>query len=249
MNIDEIYTPLEEAKKEIHKRWNDKKLRKKVELYFNKDYLPDYFFEKPHAISIEDVATPNLYCWTFVNKAYEAGLEPLYFEYLDDIFITTNHDKASLAKMSFYHGLDDNGNMIKTIKRVINLDGSEEGKKLHEIKTLSGETLVDLHHKLMLKNFPDAKIFDGSEWFKSKGGHAKNYYKYVLAMTVCHGVLFDNFLNYGYEEKLINEILIPAFNEIEKEFGCKPLIVSVAPTDKILEKYWLAYPEFTKTML
>ena len=47
----------------------------------------------------------------------------------------------------------------------------------------------------MLKNFPEAKIFDGSKWFKHKGGCAKEYYKYVMAMAICHGVLFDNFLD------------------------------------------------------
>ena len=249
MNLDEIYTPLEEVKKELERRRNDKDLMAKVENFLGRDNLPDYFFEKPHAISIEDVATPNLYCWTFIGKANKIDLDPLHFEFLDDIFITTNHDKASLAKMSFYHGLDDDGNMIKTVRKIINLDGSEEKKKIREIKTLEGEYLVDLHHKLMLKNFPNAKIFDGSEWFKSKGYCASKYYKHVLAMAICHGVLFENFLDYGYEAKLVSDILIPALEEIEREFGLKPLIVSVAPVHKALEKYWLAYPEFTKIML
>jgi len=249
MNLDDIYTPLEEAKKELERRWNDPELKRKVEEYIGKDHLPEYFFEKPHAISIEDVATPNLYCWTFASKAYDIGLEPLHFEYLDDIFITTNHDKASLGKMSFYHGLDDNGDMIKSIKRVMHLDGSEEKKKIKEIKTLTGEMLTDLHHRLLLKNFPEAKIFDGSAWFTNKGSLAKNYYKYVLAMTICHGALFENFLNYGYEGNLVENILIPAFDEIKKEFGLKPLIISVAPTNKELEKFWLAYPEFISTMI
>ncbi len=249
MNVNEIYSSLEEAAKELKERWDNVELRKKVEDFIGQNDLPDYFFEKPHAISIEDVATPNLYCWSFVNKAYTIGLEPLHFEFLDDKFITTNHDKASLAKMTFYHGLDDNGVMIKTTQRIINLDGREEKKKIRDIKTLSDEYLYDFHHRLMLKNFPDAKIFDGSEWFKQKGLSAKLYYKYVLAMVVCHGILFDNFLDYSYEAELVSDILLPAFDEIEKRFGYKPLIVSVAPTNKILEKHWLAYPEFIKTML
>ncbi len=249
MNTDDIYTPLKEAEEELKKRWENKELREKMEKFLGRDNLPVYFFDKPHAISIDDVATPNLYCWTFIDKANNINLDTLHFEYLEDIFITTNHDKASLAKMSFYHGLDDEGNMIKTIKRLINLNGSEEKKKINEIKTLTGEYLVDLHHRLMLKNFPDAKIFDGSNWFKSKGGSAKNYYKHVLAMAICNGILFDNFLNYGYESSLVNEILFPAFKEVESEFGLKPLIVSVAPTDKELAKHWLAYPEFIKILL
>ena len=249
MNVDDIYTPIGEAREEIKRRWNDLVLKKKVEEFLGYDYLPDYFFQQPHAISIEDVATPNLYCWTFIARAHKAGLEPLHFEYLDDIFVTTNHDKASIAKMHFYHGLDDHGNMIGSVHRVINLDGSEEKKKIRDIKTLTGDSLADFHHKLLLKNFPDAKIFDGTEWFKSKGGNARNYYTYVLAMAVCHGVLFENFLNYDYEAKLVSDILMPAFEEVERMFGYRPLIVSVAPTHEHLAKQWLAYPEFIKTMI
>jgi hypothetical protein len=33
MNLDDIYTPLEEAKEEIQRRWEDKELKKKVEEY------------------------------------------------------------------------------------------------------------------------------------------------------------------------------------------------------------------------
>ena len=35
-----IYTPLEEAKKEIWRRWNDKELRKKID-DFSKNDIPD----------------------------------------------------------------------------------------------------------------------------------------------------------------------------------------------------------------
>ncbi len=249
MSPNDIYTTLDEAKEEIKRRWEDKELRKKVEEFIGKENLPEYFFQKPHAISIEDVATPNLYCWTFVNKALNIGLDPLHFEYLDDIFVSFNHDKASLGKMTFYHGLDDNGKMIKSVERIIKLDGSEEKKKLREIKTFSGKCLTEFHREIMLKNFPEAKIFDGSRWFQSKGGKAKEYYKYVLSMSICHGVLFDNFLDYDYESGLVRNILIPAFIEIKERFGLKPLIVAVAPTDKHLEDFWLAYPEFTKIFI
>jgi hypothetical protein len=246
--IDHIYTSLDDVKEEIHKRWQDKDLRKKLEDFFGKEGLPDYLFEKPHAISIEDIATPNLYCWTFIAKAHDAGLEPLHLEYLDDIFVTINHDKSALGKMGFYHGLDNNGDMIKTVERLID-SSKEEKKKLKHIMTHKGESLVDFHHKIFFKNFPNAKVHDGSEWFAKKGGCAKLYYKHVLAMAVCHGVLFENFLDYDYESDLVQNIMLPAFAEIEREFGYRPLIVAVAPTHEVLGKVWLCYPEFIKTML
>ena len=249
MNVNDIYTPLEEVVAELTKRRSDKDLVAKVRAFIGENNLPNDFFDTLHAISIEDVATPNLYCWTFIDKAQSVGLTPLHFEYHDDKFTTTNYDKASLGKLMFYHGLDDNGNMIKSIDRVIDLSGIEEGKKLSEITTVHNINLIDFHHDIFLQSFPKAKLFDGSDWFKAKGGSAQKYYKYVLAMTICNGVLFDNFLGYKYEKELVQNILFPAYAEVCEIFGLKPLIVSVAPTDEQLEKFWWAYPEFTKTKI
>jgi hypothetical protein len=35
MNVNDIYTPLQEAKAELERRWEDKELKRGVEEYFN----------------------------------------------------------------------------------------------------------------------------------------------------------------------------------------------------------------------
>ena len=56
--IKHIYTPLEEAKEEIWRRWNDKALRKKVEEFLGGD-IPDLFKKKPCAVLARSVVSPN----------------------------------------------------------------------------------------------------------------------------------------------------------------------------------------------
>lgn len=254
MTVDDIYTTPEEAKKEIKTRWNNKELKDKVEKFIGREYLPDYFFQQPHAICIEDVASPNLCCLSFRDSAKEIGLDPLHFEYLKDTFVTTNLDKSALAKMTFYHGRSNTGEMITSVERVIDLkSGKEEKKNIDEIKTLWGENFVDFHHRIFYSFFPNAKIFDGSNWYKNKGDLAMGYYRYLFAMSIAHGVLFEVFFDNGYEEKFTKEVVMPAFQFVKDYFGVKPLVMQIIPLKSIpsnvSDRYWWCYPEYVKTKL
>lgn len=248
MTIDDIYTPLEDAKEEIWKRWNDKELEKKVKKYLN-GHIPPVFENEPKAISTSHVATPNWAFFHFWENSKKTGLKPVAFEYTDDQFVTTNFDKASLAKMIFYHGKNDNGEMITSSQHAIDLTGKEEKKVIKEIETLWGENFVDFHHRTLNSFYEDVEIHDGSEWYHKMGKHAKDYYKYVLALYIRNGILFENFLLTKNEEKFTKEILLPAFEHVYKEFGIKPLIVPICPQDEADRKYWFYYPEFIKMFL
>lgn len=250
MTTNGIYTSPEEAARIIKERWDKQDLKEKAEQLIGRDNLPDYFFSQPHAISIEDLASPNLSCISFRDAAKKMDLEPLHFEYLDDLFVTTNLDKSALAKMMFYHGRDDKGDMITSVERVIDLSGKEEKKKIKDISTLWGENFADFHHRIFLDTFPNAKIFDGTDWYKSKGERAIEYYKYVFAMGICHGVLFEVFFDNGYEEKFTEEVALPAFEFARDYFGVKPLVSPIIPLksipDSIAGRYWWCYPEYIK---
>jgi hypothetical protein len=248
MNLDYIYTPLEEAKKEIWKRWNDKELAKKVEKYLN-GHIPHVLNDEPKAISTSHIATPN---WAFLHfwmSSLKVGLKPVAFEYTEDKFVTTNYDKASLAKMIFYHGKDDNGKMLTSSKHAIDLTGKEEKKLIKEIKTLWGENFVDFHHRVLNSYYKDIEIHDGSDWYHKMGKNAEEYYKYVLALYIRNGILFENFSLVKSEGRFTREILIPAFEDVYREFGLKPLIVRIYADDEGDHKYWFYYPEFIKMML
>lgn len=58
MNVNDIYTPLSEAKAELERRWEDKELKKKVEEYLG-DNLLIPFNGEPRALCTFHVSTSN----------------------------------------------------------------------------------------------------------------------------------------------------------------------------------------------
>jgi hypothetical protein len=248
MEIDKIYTTLEEAKAEIQRRWNDPELKRKVDEYL-KGNIPEPLRDEPKAISTAHIATPNWAFYRFWEGAKSIGLKPLAFEYTDDLFVTTNYDKASLAKMVFYHGKDDHANMITSHRHIIDLTGKNEKKKINTIETTWGENFVDFHHRALHAFYSGVEIYDGSPWYHAMGNNAKEYYKYVLALYIRNGVLFENFMLSKKEGVFTKEIFLPAFEFVTKTFGVRPLIVPIWPHHESDNKYWWCYPQFVKILL
>lgn len=248
MTIDEIYTPLGEAKKELEKRWEDKNLKKKMDEYLG-DNLPDIIKNEPKAICTFHVASPNWAFFHFWEAAQIINLKPLVFEYLEDLFVTTNFDKASLAKMVFYHGKDDHGDMLTSSRQVIDLCGKNEKKRIKDIETTWGENFVDFHHRAIKTFYEDIEVYDGSGHYHKLGSSPKEYYKYVFAFYIRNGILFENYLLTDKEKKFTEEVLLPAFEFVWKKFGVKPLIVPITPQNEAAKKHWWCYPEFIKLML
>jgi hypothetical protein len=102
----EFYTPLEQAKEEIWKRWRDKDLRLKVEEFLGD--IPQPFQEAPKAVLSRQIGTPNFEFFRFLELSSKANLSPLITEYINDKFVTNNVDKLALAKMPFYKGRNGN---------------------------------------------------------------------------------------------------------------------------------------------
>lgn len=236
-----LYAPLQEAKQEIKRRSQDEDLKKRVEEFLQGD-LPDVFRHGPRAVSTIHVASPHIAFHHFIEGAKQLDLKPLVFEYLDDLFLTTNFDKASLAKMTFYLSTDKNGNLVKTSRHIVNLDGREEKKPFRELKTLKGGGFVDFHHHLLREMFPEVEVYDGSAWYQRRGKDPKKYYRYAMALFICHGVLFENFLLDKNEIEFTHEVIIPAFKEVRDYFDLEPLIVPIAPLDIQEDRSWWYYP-------
>ncbi len=248
MNIDDIYTPIEEAKKEIWRRWNDKELKKKVEKFLGSD-IPKFLQKEPRAIYTDYLASPDWSFFNFYEKSKEVGLKPIVWEYLDDIFVTNNASKVSLAKMVFYHGKDDYGDMVTSTRHIIDLSGKNEKRKIKDIYTLWDEKFVDFHHRALNEFYKEIEFHDGSEWVHKMGDKPINYYKYALALYIRNGILFENYLLSGKEKKFTKEILIPSFEFVKEKFGLKPLIVRLIPENEEENKYWWYYPEFIKILI
>lgn len=241
--LNHIYTPLEEAKEEIWRRWNDKVLRGKVENFFGGD-IPEFLVNNPKAYLARHVASPNFSFLRFVNLSKQAGLNWVCPEYLQDKFVSKNQDKYFLGKLFFYHGTGKHGGVKTEIRRIIDFN-SMEGKSFGSIMTLTGDAFHNFHHS-MLKNMGieyQGHIPDFSFWLEKMGGTPEKFYPYLLALFIRNAVLFDNFLCKGPETDFIRRIFIPSFAKVEEVFGIKPLIVNLVPRTEEHSVLWFYYPE------
>lgn len=248
MNELEIYTSIEDAKEEIWKRWNNKELKKKVEAYLGGN-IPEPFKKEPRAVLARPITTPDIEHMHFLKMSSQLNLNPCSFEYTEDKFYTINEDKLALAKMNFYCGKDEEGKEKIDIKKIIDFRGVE-GNKIKDMKTLWGENFVDFHHKILKSTSSNIELFDGSDWYKSMGKNAIEYYPYFLSIFIRNGVLFENFLlDDEVEGKFTHDVVLPAFRKAEILFGIKPLIIPAIPREKINDQYWWCYPKSIKELV
>lgn len=250
LSVDDICTPLSVAKKEIQRRWNDKELRKKVEKFLGAD-MPKILKKEPKAVLSRYIATPNFEFSYFLDLAGMTGLKPVCLEYYNDKFVAKNSFKYHLCKLIFYCGKGKNGGVKLEREGIVNFNESE-GKKLYKIKTLENENLVDFHHRILNASFPKNKIVinEFSKWFnKNRYKSKKHYYLYYLALFLCHGILFENFLINKEEEEFTRKRVLPSFKKIEKMFGIKPLIVPLEPLNAEADPCWYYYPKSLKKNL
>lgn len=242
----EFYTPLSEARKEIQKRWKDKKLRNEVKKYLG-GKVPAPFSKEPRAVLSRSIITPNMELLYFLDMAKDSKLKAIGLEGVNDKFCTKNSDKVSLAKLSFFK--KGSGNKISQSDngqfKINVIDMAEsDGKNFCDVKTFWGEKLVDFHHRMLKENKLNVEIFDDFEWF-SKNGRKNNpdqYYENFFALFLSHGILFENFHEKGKEEDFTSSIIIKNFDKIKKRFGYKPLIVPLVPiADERCLYYWNSY--------
>lgn len=247
--LNDMYTPLSEAKEEIWRRWNDKALREKVEGLLD-GRVPDILESCPRAVLSRQVMSPNFESIHYLQRADEVGLEPVFFEYRHDTFVAKNIDKYYLCRLSFYDG-DDRYDTKRenhvTKRKVIDFDKAE-GRGLHELTTLWGDNLVDFHHEIAeqvdRKRF--ANRFDCSDWFNREGDSAKRYYVQYLSLFLCFGVLFENYLLDERQLGFTRDVIIPNFRKTSECFGFKPLIVHLGPDGEEEDLFWKYYPESVK---
>jgi len=234
----DIYTPLEQAKEEVWKRWSDQALRKEIAAYLGD--IPEPFVNEPRSVLDRTIMTPDNEFMHFLKLSSAVQLSPLVFEYLDDKFCSKNPDKLALAKMLFHHGRNKNNEAIINHRTVADCS-LYDGKRISDMKTLWGEPFVSFHHRLFPMHEPTVEKFDASAWFHSHGKSAKNYYPKLLSIFICNGVLFEDFITDGSEASFTEEIMIPSFEKVQRYFGFKPFIVPLVPD--FGDKYWWCYPD------
>lgn len=238
-----VFTPLEEAVLELQRRRANKELGAQVVELLRRD-IPKPFMNHPRAVTFRQITTPNYETRRFFSlvDAME-GLDPLFIEYLDDKFVSCNEIKHALGKMFFYQGVGKKGGTKIVSETIINFNEAN-GKKLREVKTVWGESLVHFHHEFFctrFRNEPDV-FFDASDWFLRQGSSAEGYYAPFLSLFLQHGILFEDFLLNEEETEFTRNVFLPAFSSIHKITGYKPLIVNLAMTDIEGARFWKCYP-------
>lgn len=236
-----VYTPLSKAVEILKERQNDKDLIKKVE-DFLKGNMPEPMKDlNLYAVQFRQIATPNYEGLRFLSIAGEYDLKPLICEYHDDILVSNNPYKYSLGMLHFSNNRPDQNEYMKIV------DFSKyNGKSIRNISTLWEESLVNFHKNLFSVVNKEPLLFDASPWFQENGGKASLYYKNLLALFICHGILFENFSPNGKEREFSKNIVLPAIIDVLKLFGCKPLIVPLEPLDMEDDKHWFSYPPLIK---
>lgn len=234
-----IYTNLEEAKKEIWNRWNNKELRKKVEEYLGND-IPQVFLNEPRAVLFRNIISPDFEFLYFLESAKRVGLKPLGLEYVEDFFCTRNSDKLGLCKLNIFDKRDKNGDVVIRYNKIVDLMSSDN-KKFCDIKLKDGQNLTEFHRRLLGESEGvDLEIFDMSQWIKNNGQKAIEYYKKFLAFFICHGVFFENFVTDESEAEFENNVILPAIDAVKKDFDIQPIVVALVKNPK--DSYWWCYP-------
>lgn len=233
-----LYFSLDEAREELKKRWNDAELKKKVEDELGENFWPE-FKDKPRAFLGRCLLSPDnglnflLSCANYVKAA------PLNFEYLGDKYVTINEEKKGLGRLRLI-----NDKREKILADIIDFK-SNESRKINEVVTRTGESLIDFHHSLLQFAKYDIDVVDRTEWFR-KIGTPDSYYYYYLSHFIAHGVLFETFLMDGDEREMsfTDNIVAPMWEAVEKKFGLKPMVVHLYPEnqDDLEDFYWWSYP-------
>lgn len=243
---DFVYTPWEDALKQLNERADDPKLQAYVDRAIPQG-LPPVMQGKKSMILFRHIATPNYEVNRFFIAADALGehLQPFVLEYTEDKFNNRSDGKYFLGRIPFYRGRNSKGESLLEFSTVIDFNASNN-KPISSVATHWGQGLVDFHHELFdqaLPAFKDAR-FDLSSWLHEAGPSARDYYKSFLSLFLKDGILFENFfIDETQKEFSFNrDIILPAFIEICEESGAKPLIIALEPTNVECDPFWSAHP-------
>jgi len=247
IGIEDIVTPFPFALNELRRRVLDHDLRAKVERYLGND-IPSYFQGDPVLYLCRHVASPNMQTLRFLHTMKAEGMKTVIGQDAKDLFVSHNQLKKALGKMPVCTGIFyTNGKRIEQFRKVSVIDfNSWNGKPLNTARTLWGESLLDFHNN-MFRQLTDecVHIEDDSSWVdRYDRGDLLAEYKKFLALFLVHGIMFEDYPieDSKIEEGFVTDILRPAFEHIEAEFGLRPLIAPLVPTGIESTELWEGYP-------
>lgn len=242
-----VYTPMSEALRLLEERRNNPELMAKVEKLFTGEIPEPLKKEKMYGVQARQIATPNYdTCW-FLELTKSNGLTPVFLEYYDDKFTSNNDFKYSLGILRIHEKINKKGEDIEEKINIVNFS-KDDGKKIKDISTISGESLTNFHHNLFKAlnlQIDEKSFYDNSIWFNKMGGKASSYYYNFLLLFICHGILFENFL-FEDGKDFTKKIFLPSLEKVSIATGMKPLIVPIPPMDNEDDSHWFSYNKIIK---
>lgn len=234
---------MEEAVKELERR---QELRPIIEQYWKEELgmappIPEQLHHRPFAELARHVAT-----WRYENAlaatmCERVGVPLLLSQYIGDKFHVGNNSKKSLVHGTMCYG-KGKGNGFKTSphealtsmksrkQRQISLE-SMAGKKLLELQTVDGQSIIELHNQFQQRMYPEAFINDCTKWYRHIGPSASKYYGASLSVFIAHGILLEDY--HGGEsghtlDSFTAKVYEPAWHHLYEKFGL-PIIVVKLP--------------------
>lgn len=231
-----IYVSLDEAREELNRRRNDAELIQRVEADLGDQIWP-IFKDLPLGVLPKYLPSPDNSFTFFIQMAHYIGTVPIVLEFLGDKFVLLNEEKKGLGRLRVRLR-----NGEKYTVDIVDFQ-ENENKKINEVFTKTGESLVDFHHNLLKKFGHDVKLEDSTSWLR-EAGKKIDYYKYLLNFVV-HGVLFEYYTEEDeYEKVFVRDVVLPNIEKIFNNYGLKPLIIKLYPENQNGEEdfYWWSYP-------
>ncbi len=100
--------------------------------------------------------------------------------------------------------------------------------------------------------FPEmsGRLFDTSDWTLKQGVTMTEYYNTIMSFAICFTIHFDDFDLIESEESFTNDIVLPAYFEIEKRFGVKPIIVKISNVgEHQSDPFWWCYAKESRIVV
>ncbi|MBI4252577.1 hypothetical protein HY623_00125 [Candidatus Uhrbacteria bacterium] len=169
----------------------------------------------------------------FALMAKEAGLLPMWLEYVGDKYVDVSSYKRSLLRPTLCSGRGRNGGLKLRKETLVENEQFWRGKPFQNIVTDHGGQLVAWHHTLqneMLEGLLVEKPVrtDCTGWLGRIASTAHGYYEAYMSVFVAHGVLFEDY--HGGEsgnalDNFTGRVFEPAWKRLHERFGVRPLIV------------------------
>ncbi len=240
-NPKDFFTPLEEAIFEVKRRRQDPELVKRVREYLGGDIPTHFDRSEPILYLSRHIATPNYEALRFVEIGKPYGLPMVIGQDRKGKFVSHNELKRSLGKLPVTKGVSRRQDEI--VENFTVLDFTEaQGKPFHELKTKHGKDLTEFHNSFFKHIYSEEiEIADETDWIdRNHRDDIASQYKKMLALTVLHAVMFESFPD--HEEHLVSSAVGPAFEEVTRVLGVRPLIVEHISPELELTRDWNGYP-------